>query len=242
MTTKEQYELEPSKWVVYSKWKNSTKFGKNIMPAFDDTHLADYKLILKEHEHIADAVIADSGVEVEFRKIIVKDFGWTKVNNFFKEYNSNLYYRLKPQEPIQINSMEDLNDLQIGEEMQDIETVNRTNISKPKQETLTITDEDGKVYEFEKPEFECELVKVDTLGRVYFMSDERIYAWREDDGTIIISMEDTYNIGDSVYSKELTPIKPKKQTLIEILEDVKYHKVSITDSELLIKDLYCEGE
>lgn len=28
------------------------------------------------------------------------------------------------------------------------------------KETISITDEDGKVYEFEKPEFKCELLKV----------------------------------------------------------------------------------
>jgi len=62
---KEIYEANPSDWVVYFYIKVKNKWAKlssNMQPYMKDTH----KLIAKKHEHIADAVIANPDVEVEW--------------------------------------------------------------------------------------------------------------------------------------------------------------------------------
>ena len=67
-------------------------------------------------------------------------------------------------------------------------------------ETISIKDEDGKVYEFEKPRFECELLKVvDGMIVMYYK-------------TILGTMGARILTSDGTSTDEsfsLTPIKPK---------------------------------
>jgi len=86
--------------------------------------------------------------------------------------SQEIYKLLDIDEPIQINSMEDLNELPIvGEEDENIACLSQQELLEEAiaeelyanphcVEIISITDEDGKVYEFEKPEFECELWKI----------------------------------------------------------------------------------
>lgn len=81
-------------------------------------------------------------------------------------------------------------------------------IREKELKTISIKDEQGKEYKFEKPEFECELLYVDKLERVYFVSYNTVYSWRNNI-VLLISTEDSYDIGDVNYKINLTLIKPK---------------------------------
>lgn len=59
-----------------------------------DRYDSNFKLILKEHEHIADAVIANPDVEVELQW---NDEEKCAVSDFFKDYNPDWEWSLKPQ-------------------------------------------------------------------------------------------------------------------------------------------------
>lgn len=73
------------------------------------------------------------------------------------------------------------------------------------QETISITDEQGKEYKFEKPDFECDLLKAvgNTIYGIVYDKQGRDYAqqWDKRDGE---SFEFS-RIGDSMHN--LTPIK-----------------------------------
>ena len=93
-TTKEQYELEPSKWVVYyTREKMKGEWCKRPSSHKQFETFNTYKLILKEHEHIADAIIANPDVEVEYKWKINNDANWmdTDTEMFFNIYNSKEY-------------------------------------------------------------------------------------------------------------------------------------------------------
>ena len=272
---KELFESEPDKWIVYWKVCSHHDWLKNESPEWNSTQF--YKLILKEHEHIADAVIANPDVRVEFD---FEDDDWQIFTEFFEYYQPHHKYRLaKPQcdgkfnggyikasqeahelllllnyeedfdlasetkdkfffvngdtvrldglpiftmfkqfyinngalswdEPIQINSIEDLNELSIvGEEEMQIEfDMNMKNNEKTK-EIISITDDNGKEYKFVKPEFECELLKV-----LHFkLNNPDILAIVNSD--VVVTFFDN---GECYYMDEtnasdynLTPIKPK---------------------------------
>jgi len=115
------------------------------------------------------------------------------------------------------NSMEDLNELPIlGEEDMDSKINCSTCLEEAKkisevvihiplipEETLTITDEDGKVYEFEKPEFECELLGIERDLIIGWVKDSQgylfAYSWCKTNGLD--------NISTSSNDFNLTPIK-----------------------------------
>ena len=150
---------------------------------------------------------------------------------------------------LQISSIEDLNELPLssetqGEEDGSINTKSRVrggainidntnnNIHDSKlEETISITDKDGKVYKFEKDRlYNHRLFYVDINNKTVFgiANCSSVY-WKEDGKC--------YNAYDSerleVY--DLTPIKPKELTLNEILQDVQDKQMSVHASELLIK-------
>ena len=101
-------------------------------------------------------------------------------------------------------------------------------------ETISITDEDGKAYEFEKTEFECELLKVvnnEIIGYFVGTNGESYFCTWTEKGRIWKT---------SIPEKDrrlfdLIPIKPKELTLKEILQDVQDKQMSVYASELLIK-------
>lgn len=89
---KEEYSKNPNKWVVYhilnEEWQK-TKDAGNLGEIHDNS-----RLILKEHEHIADAVVANPDVEME----LLIGNKWFELEDFFDVYDSNNNYRLaKPQ-------------------------------------------------------------------------------------------------------------------------------------------------
>jgi len=94
---KKIYEASPSDWVVYFKLKNENCFYKATTPIADGIfnldHFYCFKLIHKNHEKIADAVVADSGVEVVSWNHS-RDSEWKKVKDFFAEYDKNLAYNI----------------------------------------------------------------------------------------------------------------------------------------------------
>jgi len=93
------YEKDPSKWVIY--WKEAIwqpRFAKK--KSFHHDGRGIVKLILKEHEKIADAVIANPDVKVECNcKTDTKGWFTDLEGVFFEDYQPNDYnYRLaKPQ-------------------------------------------------------------------------------------------------------------------------------------------------
>lgn len=109
------------------------------------------------------------------------------VTNSIKQFYIN-NKALSWDEPIQLSATNDLDDLPIGEENMQVigncilcykydekcitakeglvcgNCISNGDLDKHREslkiERLSITDKDGKVYEFEKPEFKCELLKV----------------------------------------------------------------------------------
>jgi len=144
-----------------------------------------YKLIHKKHKDILDAYLADNSVEIEWLNGMKEGYQiWSTFSNFINNYDCKLNYRLATRH---------------GER----ETAK---VLSEIGETLTIKDGD-KVYEFEKPDFECELLKVvsgdtvatDIIVGIIKLNNKWIpYIWWNDG----IS-----KINDSMYC--LTPIKPK---------------------------------
>ncbi len=118
---KKAYESDPNTWVVYAEDLHPNNW---IKQTFDADAKYNQKLILKEHEEIWDAVIANPDVEVTFIGL----HGRESCVDFFNNYNHNdaTYQLAKPQcdskelkqicdnpdvNALQINSIEDLNDL-----------------------------------------------------------------------------------------------------------------------------------
>jgi len=92
---KEIYEAHPSDWVCYALT------GANTWIKVWDTDHDDIQLIAKQHEHIADAVIANPDVEVEY---LYQYNGWKDCEDFFSHYRKDIYsYRLKETKPVNFN-------------------------------------------------------------------------------------------------------------------------------------------
>ena len=90
---KKLYESEPDKWVVYSKRKNPTcVFKKQNELIINDKLIV--RLIHKDHEEIADAVIANPDIQIEYRWHDEDWMHWSK--NFFQDYEHQTQYQLKP--------------------------------------------------------------------------------------------------------------------------------------------------
>ena len=138
------------------------------------------------------------------------------IKHSFQKESKQFYINngaLSWEEPIQINSMEDLNELPIvGEEdvgrHNDRNTGNDSSsndsVATCTNKTISITDENGKVYEFEKPEFECELLvfryrQICGIGFEHYSDETSIYpiVWDKK------GKSTTHN------NMDLTPIKPK---------------------------------
>jgi len=107
---KEIYEANPDDWVVYAKWEHKSKcIYKQVR--FDDSspfigcHLDNASfiyLIAKQHEHIADAVIANPDVEVEIvtaEDVVTGELHYETIQNFIENYNHRNIYRLKETKP-----------------------------------------------------------------------------------------------------------------------------------------------
>jgi len=95
---KEIYEANPSDWVIYALT------GANTWIKVSDTDHDDIQLIAKQHEHIADAVIANPEVEVE-QWSEIKDIAWATCPDFFRDYDDRYFdYRLKETKPVNFNN------------------------------------------------------------------------------------------------------------------------------------------
>jgi len=103
--------------------------------------------------------------------------------------NNNKLKETKPtiskMETVQINSMENLNELPTVQEGEE-DGINKTNETKLERlenrnvnsnEAISITDDNGKVYSFEKPEFECELKFVDVKSKIIGTINNNITIW-----------------------------------------------------------------
>ena len=71
-------------------------------------------------------------------------------------------------------------------------------LKQPKQDTISISDGD-KVYEFEKPSFDCELLAI-KYGKVIGWGAKTAMNWMLDTGEVLASYNKKFN---------LTPLKPK---------------------------------
>jgi len=134
MTTEQMKKLyESGDYVIVRKkgldgndYEFHTRIPDNdIFSENEIINILGYKLIHKDHEAIADAVINDNSVVIEQYVKIAKKWvsflGSHIEHGFFNTYTHTATYRLKPQKqdkPTQINSMEDLNDIPIGEQTQ----------------------------------------------------------------------------------------------------------------------------
>ena len=193
MTKEEMKELyETGDYVCYwattnnDNWQNRDKWFKTTEPFWVREYR--YKLIHKRHADIAKEVSKNPDVEVEYIRNKIVSYKWNKEGDFFTNYNFLYNYRLKLQEvsaEIKCNEPS-ATDYYISytfkpqEEKEGGSTNMDTNSNNSKcsdgisrLETISITAPDGTVYEFEKPEFECELFKcVDNfiLGVVYDLS------------------------------------------------------------------------
>jgi len=104
---KEIYEANPNGWVVYSNSeKKNTGFWYKLDLRIYQIDFSYVVLIAKQHEHIADAVIAN--VEVEYRIPYEKhnesiEDSFSIDNNFFSRYNPDFQYRLKETKPVNFN-------------------------------------------------------------------------------------------------------------------------------------------
>jgi len=215
MTMKELYEKEPDKWVVFHREPTQIKWFKSAPKWCSDY---EYKLILKKDEIIADAVIANSDVEVNVyhNRDLVGFLETLKGMDFFKHYDKDVYYKLR-NEPTQINSMEDLNELLIvGEEDGMVSNMcgdNNSKLGVESLEVLSIKDEQGKEYKFEKPEESnndtYKLFFMDAAGDIFGLINEIAYMWEADGKCFYIGSGTGGDKNEREKMHDLTPIKPK---------------------------------
>lgn len=106
-------------------------------------------------------------------------------------------------EYIELHGGLDLNDLPTLV----IET-RQINRAEDKVEIISIADEGGKVYEFEKPEFECELLAIDDSNQIVGLT----YPNGQKTLTCFNLQGEAFEIVDELirwHNKDLAPIKPK---------------------------------
>ena len=96
---KELYEANPSDWVVYYTRENMDRWGKLPFSNPEWQRFNTYKLIAKKDEHIADSIIANPDVEIEWTNTVWDEKCWTEEDNFFGNYETHLDYRLKENKP-----------------------------------------------------------------------------------------------------------------------------------------------
>ena len=121
----------------------------------------------------------------------------------------------KRDKQIQINNMEDLNELPLAGE--EDSSILHSDIRVTKEDfIISIADEDGKAYEFEKPEFECELLKIINSKIIgYIVWKDNLYpcSWFTLSGVCEMTIVDKSSNYDtfSDYNKDynLTPIQKK---------------------------------
>ena len=114
----------------------------------------------------------------------------SSMDNF--DYSEKQFYinngALSWDEPTQLSATKGLDDLEIlGEEMlsdgettiEEIMNSEYKHINDPKHinNILSITDKDGKVYEFKKPDFECNLFEIHK-GTIYGRANETVSKWQ----------------------------------------------------------------
>jgi len=95
---KEIYDANPDDWIVYAYNTNRTHlywFKDNVGNKQIWFDYIIYKLIAKKDELIADAVIANPDVEVEFWSYS-RDSNWKTIqkNSFFEIYDSAMHYKV----------------------------------------------------------------------------------------------------------------------------------------------------
>ena len=99
---KAEIKANPDKWAVYGYYldRGFNYYNKLDKPTWKE-FVDHYKLILKEHEHIADAVIKNPNVEVECTSLYGDDSNpirFPEQGDWFKWYNPEYKYQLaKPQ-------------------------------------------------------------------------------------------------------------------------------------------------
>ncbi len=125
---KKIYEADPDDWIPYTNnrgfWEKAPQSPALIMWE------CNHQLIAKKDELIAEAVIANPDVEVEYQMSTQKRKHTLEGKNFFKYYNEKQTYKLKETKPIQINSMNDLNDLPLTSESMPKIEYNNKNLMK----------------------------------------------------------------------------------------------------------------
>ena len=220
-TMKELYESEPDKWVVYYTRENLNNEWDKTPRDFDFEKFNTYKLIAKKDEIVADAVIANPDVEVEFD---FEDNDWQIFTEFFDYYQPHHKYRLVRPTSANNAQVEELTYEEakkpihgIGEEDENDRTCSNLDNNKHTNdsgnnismgETISIKDDNGKEYLFEKPEFECELLKVTKDGFIlgYIRDDIGLapipMSWSDVTGFC-------YSDCESEIGYNLTPIKAK---------------------------------
>lgn len=101
---KELYESEPDDWVVFVQWeKTGDKWFNHIMSGVDVdfvfTKAKNVQIIATRHKEVADAVIANPNVEVEFiSESSIFFLPLTRTSQFFNNYCPKWKYRLAPTE------------------------------------------------------------------------------------------------------------------------------------------------
>lgn len=152
------------------------------MPDFDGLDVQGYKLIHKKDSHIADAVIENPDVEVEWRvEGRYWDYPFVSMEDaeFFETYSTdiNVDYRLKePKQDFNGGYADEEAFKAVDEFLDNVCSACDTHKTYCKcdnpeeKETISITSEDGVEYKFEKPEFSHKLYEiVDNVifGRVW---------------------------------------------------------------------------
>jgi len=204
--------------------------GKTVYIKGDDE---DYhEKIIEEVLNIADkykAFVADDGCRYGLSSTYINkgQLSWDEPEDY-----SNDKQIINMKEYIQANSKGEKEDDDI---IYDGEYVSRiSSMCSTELETISIKSDDGTVYEFEKPKFECELIKVkgdDIIGLVCFHDGRGDIAiwWNKNTGYVEVNKNSNLC---------LTPIKPKQLTLKEILQDVQDKQMSVDASERLIRVIF----
>ena len=156
----------------------------------------EYRLFHNDHLDILKAVLEDYSLEVEFQSNWDDDKRWFVCNNFLGYYTNPNAVDWRFKEPV-FGSSDDIELLK-----QDLE-----DFDKLQPEILSIKDDNGKEYKFEKPDFDCELLKV-VGGEIIGYITKPIKEDRELASAITWMLDGITQLG--LYEQyELTPIKSK---------------------------------
>lgn len=232
-----EFEANPDKWVVYIKYIGVHDVPKiwhklDSQPEWLDD--IEYKPILKEHEEIFDAIIANSDTVIKYKIGVLHNVWTTFVGNFVENYDADLiekngisYQLAKPQcdgklselaetaisyieQKPTISKMETVETNSI-EDLNELSIVGEEEMTIKKEflafDTISIADDNGKEYKFKKPEFECELLKV--MHPKSKLPDILAIIANDIIVTFFTNGECYYMDESDAFDYNLTPIKPK---------------------------------